>query len=176
MKPRVWRALALLAVATTVLGPLSVPAVSRAGTFKAYFASGAGCGLFSASVSPYYTLTVCGSGGMQIYDGFANAPDGAEANISTTAPAGIAITGAETTYALSSAVGERGWGAGDFDAGGGEPWNPPAPDPLTDPPFSSAQWGFQLLCSDASGCSPFVNQGGVLTKDAPVVTVGAVYS
>jgi hypothetical protein len=145
-----------LAVMVAAVVACGQPEAARAGSYFVKYENdngGAGCGLFSANVTPGYSAT-CSASAMTIAQTGLTVPGGSEENFSANAPAGLMITDAQSTYSTAEA-GTGGWGSGDFYTAGGNSWNPGASaDPLTDPPFTSSSWGFQLLCSSAvSQCS-----------------------
>jgi hypothetical protein len=136
-----------------------MPTAARAaGSYNVNYYNGNGCGLFTASPggAEGYGASTCETGELEIFPEPGGAAPGSEENISTTAPAGITITNATADFTLTSAVGSHGWGAGDFYAGGGQSWNL-GNSPSIDSPIASGEWGFQLLCNNASSNCPITS-------------------
>ena len=168
---------AVLAVLVINLGLLSLPAICRAGTYKVFYSNGAGCGLFTASASAGFYATVCGDPSAPstklTISAEGSFPDGAAASIGTTAPAGVAITGAVASFTAEGTDNGRGWDSGDSTAQGGHTWTS-INSPVDDGSLFSATWGFSLACFASSNCSSLYNNGVQVVDVRPAVSVSSV--
>ena len=156
--------------ALVVTSLLALPSfASAAGVYGVDFQNGQGCGLFAASSTPNFESTVCGGQYLEIGGPSHGDPaSGTEDNISTTAPAGIAIASVVTNYQLVG-VGRNGWSAGDFYTGGSDSWDPGAhSSPITTSGISADEWGFQLTCSGGAGCGQIVDGGAIIDEPGEV--------
>ncbi|MFZ1996628.1 MAG: hypothetical protein WAU75_21120 [Solirubrobacteraceae bacterium] len=144
-----------------------------AGTFtvNADPAAGTGCDLFSPNggLSQFEYGCDNPSYGENVQVGYfgAGLPGGSRIGYQLTAPPGISIYAAQVSLAGANNINDGGgWGGGGYWSGGGNPWHAGATS-VTDGPFNSPYWGFQMICGSSS-CN---QAGGIAVNDVQLVAV-----
>ena len=145
-----------------LIGTINTISPEAQGTAAATAASGPIC--------PTPGLTGGARGQLAIIGGYPSAAAGGSGtSITTTAPAGVTITGAQSTLSQSGPIGEDGWSTSDFYAGGGNDWTGDGDGVVSTGPISSGTWSIAMNCaSGASTCA--ANPPGT----NPVLNVSAV--
>jgi hypothetical protein len=157
MRAIAWKAI----LALVVVSPLCLPSSAFAsdGVFTVTFTPSKACrpspdGIFdvSGNNAPYMTFscapTQVGLGGNPLGALCCNDYLAAQVN----APAGITLTDA-TSLGNVELNKRSGWAAYSFFNGGDLSYGAGADETVTDPPFSSSYWGFELICPDGASCT-----------------------
>ena len=146
----------IAAVATAIVGVAS----ANAGTFAVNidaWGNGAGCNLFAVwgSVNEFSWDAPCNGYPMSVGGpNNGSVPAGTRVGYQTSAPAGIAIVGANVVANTILNLNDgKGWGGGGYWAGGGHEWIGGSTGE-NDGPFSSSYWGFSMVCG-WSTCSNY---------------------
>ena len=146
----------IAAVATAIVGVAS----ANAGTFALNidaWGNGAGCNLFAVwgSVNEFSWDAPCNGYPMSVGGpNNGSVPAGTRVGYQTSAPAGIAIVGANVVANTILNLNDgKGWGGGGYWAGGGHEWIGGSTGE-NDGPFSSSYWGFSMVCG-WSTCSNY---------------------
>lgn len=146
------------------------PALAGTFTVNADPAAGTGCDLFSPNGglnqleygcdNPFYGENV------QIGAIGETVAAGSRIGYQLTAPAGISIFDAQVSASIDNINAGGGWGGGGYWSGGGSAWND-SQNSLTDGPFNSPYWGFQMVCG-ASSCN---QRASIVVSDVQVLAV-----
>ena len=108
----------------------------------------------SGPICPTPRLTGGAQGQLAIIGGYPAAAAGESGtSITATAPAGIAIAGAQSTLNQSGPIGQDGWTTGDSYAGGADDWTADGSKMVSTGPISSGAWSIAMSCASASPCS-----------------------